>query len=190
METLITIKPIDIDEVKINKTNPTTTRKTQVSKDVVEKFLEFKGTRKASINLSALKKVKPEINTDGFSEYEENLTLDQIFKKLGKSNAILVSKYGYTNLNVSPESLEKAVNESLEEPLKIIKQQEEEINLLKEENKKLLRETKAIKETIEDSKKEIINTNLNNIIDYPMIDDDNLDDLSLDEIDDNYKLVA
>ena len=32
METLITIKPINIEEVKINKTNPTTIRKTQVSK--------------------------------------------------------------------------------------------------------------------------------------------------------------
>lgn len=177
METLITIKPINIEEVKINKTNPTTIRKTQVSKEVVEKFLEFKGARRASINVDALQKVKPEINANNFSKYEENLSLEQIFKKLGKSNAILVDKYGYTNLNVSPESLEKAVNDSLEEPLEIIKHQEEEINKLKEENSKLLRENNAVKETI-------------NEIVFPISYSDNPDNLPIDEIEDDIKLVA
>ena len=179
METLITIKPIDIEEVKINKTNPTTIRKTQVSKEVVEKFLEFKGARRASINVDALQKVKPEINANNFSKYEENLSLEQIFKKLGKSNAILVDKYGYTNLNVSPESLEKAVNDSLEEkiPLEIIKHKEEEINKLKEENSKLLRENNTVKETI-------------NEIVFPISYSDNLDNLPIDEIEDDIKLVA
>ena len=137
METLITINSIDIKEVRINTESPKTIRKTQVSKDVIEKFLKFEGTRRASINIDVLKRVKPEINEGELDEYEENLSLDQIFKRLGKSNAILVDKYGYKNLNVSPESFEKAVNESLDEPLKIIEEQKKEIEELKEENKRL-----------------------------------------------------
>lgn len=137
METLITIKSIDIEEVKINKEKPTTLRRTQVSKDIVSKFIEFNGERKASIKKEDLKKVKPELDIDNLAQYEENLSLEQIFNKLGKSNSILVNKYGYKNLDVPSETLEKAINDSLEQPIKIIEEQQEEIEKLKKENREL-----------------------------------------------------
>ena len=185
METLITIKTFDIDEVRIDKASPNTERKTQVSRDVVNKFIKFDGERKASIRTEELKKVKPEIDTEDLKKYEENLTLEQVFSKLGKSNAILVKKYGYTSLDVSPETLEKLVNESFEEPLRLIEEQQKEIDSLKEENKRLLDEDRLAKE------KQIVNDVVKEsvLMRFP-VSIDNEDLLQLDEMENNMKLVS
>jgi hypothetical protein len=180
METLMTIKSIDINDVKINKTTPNTSKRTRISKDILEKLKEFTGDRKASIDIEKLKQLKPNLNPEKLSEYEENFSLEQIFKKLGKSNAILVNKFGYTNLDVSPETLEKAVTESLQEPLKIIEE-------LQEENAKLQEENANLKEIVG------IKDNENNVVNFKYyLDDNNLDDLSydMDDIDDDIKLIA
>lgn len=118
MEKLITIRPIEISEVKVSTASPITKRRSMVKKDTIKKFMNFNSVKKGAIAEEELLSIKPELDVNGLSQYEENLSLDRLLAKLNKVNSVL-RKYGYINLCISPENVKKLINEipSVEEEL-------------------------------------------------------------------------
>lgn len=119
MDKLITIKPLDITEVKVSTASPITSRRSKIKKETAIKFSKFNSIKKGAIDEEELLLIKPELNISNLSQYEENLSLDRLLTKLERANRVL-KKYGYVNLCISPENVKKLINEipSVEEELK------------------------------------------------------------------------
>ena len=137
MEKLITIKPLEISEVKIFTASPATNTRTKISKETALKFTQFNETKRGAIEEEELLAIKPDLNTSTLPHFEEILTVDKLEKQIDKVNRIL-KKYGYTNLYISLDNLKNLLGSNNDELL-------EEIEFLKKENSELMKENIALK---------------------------------------------
>ena len=116
MDTLITIKPIDIEhfcELRKDTTRiPGTKRKFQIDNDVADKFRSFDKVKKGVISSEELYSMKPELIIS-FPKYEEKISLETAIKRLAESNALISEKYGRKDLRVTKEQLDKVLSNEL-----------------------------------------------------------------------------
>lgn len=133
MEKIITFKPLELDEVRVEKASPITGKRSKITKDIILKFENFNEIKKGAIEEEELLAIKPGLDVASLPEYEENLNLDKLITKIEKANKVL-RKYGYVNLCISPDNVRSLINEKS--------------SSLEEENRKLNIENTAIKDTM------------------------------------------
>ncbi len=133
MDKIITIKPLELDEVNISTASPITSRRTKITKEVAQKFIDFTETRKAAIDEEDLKAIKPELDVSTLKSYEEILTPERLKHKIEKINKLLV-KYGYSSLCLSYDNIVELLNGKTEntiaeeQPKEIVENPFETIN--------------------------------------------------------------
>lgn len=136
MDTLITIKPFDLENKIIRKrtTNPGTIRKSQIDNEVAIKFKNFDKTKKGVISSDVIYNIKPELIIT-FPKYEEKINFATAIKRLAISNVLISEKYGRKDLKVTPKQLEKSLDELIDKEKINVKSEisSEEIKNLKQE---------------------------------------------------------
>ncbi|MBE6160521.1 MAG: hypothetical protein E7157_05710 [Lactobacillales bacterium] len=116
METLITIRPFDLENRVIRKNTtrvPGTIRKSQIDNDVADKFRSFDKVKKGVISSEVIYSIKPELIIT-FPKYQEKISFATALKRLAISNVLITEKYGRKDLKVTPEQLGKALDELIE----------------------------------------------------------------------------
>ena len=143
MEKLITIKPLDISEVKSFTASPITKTRKKISQSTAVIFTNFNEIKKGAIEEEELLAIKSNLDVDSLPHYEEILTKDKLKNKIDKVNEIL-KKYGYTNLYISYDNLTNLLG-NVDEEL------QNEIEMLKVENDNLTKENISLKEALQSS---------------------------------------
>lgn len=178
MDTLITIKPIDIDQFCVLRKNttriPGTKRKFQIDNDVAEKFRSFDRVKKAVISSEELYSMKPELIIS-FPKYEEKISLETAIKRLAISNALISEKYGRKDLKVTKDQLDKILSNEI----KKLTSKENNVISLKQELLEKQEKIEKLEEQVNELKrKEIVLTTI--IDEYE----------DQQELEDNIRLVA
>lgn len=143
METLITIRPFDIEKKVIRKNTtrvPGTIRKTQIDTEVANKFKSFDKVKKGVISSKVIYSIKPELIIT-FPRYKEKINFATAVKRLAISNVLITEKYGRKDLKVTPEQLGKALDKFIEE---------KGINLSDKTNKNLTEQVSSLEKQIQE----------------------------------------
>ena len=162
METLITIRPFELENREIRKNTtriPGTIRKSQINNEVASKFRKFDKVKKGVISSDVLYSIKPELIIS-FPKYEKKLSLSEVLKRLAISNALISEKYGKKDLKVTPKQLDMALTDALEKRnidlLSYKSMQEKQRKLYEEKFSSLEQQIKEKDEKIKEQQKQII----------------------------------
>lgn len=151
MDTLITIKPFDLEQKVIRKNTtriPGTIRKSQIDNEVANKFRSFDKVKKGVISSDVIYSIKPELIIT-FPKFQEKISLETAIKRLAISNVLISEKYGRKDLKVTPEQLDRVLNEVLNE------KQVELSSIKTSKNSSLTNEISSLKEILKE-KEELI----------------------------------
>ena len=103
MEQLITIKPYDLENKKINMVTyglPVTFNQVGVSEDVPSKLSSFDNVQKGMISSDTIRAINPD-----YDKVISNINVNNLFEKIGTAVALTV-KSGHKELDVTKEELE------------------------------------------------------------------------------------
>ena len=179
MDTLITIRPFELENRKIRKNTtriPGTIRKSQIDNEVANKFRNYNKVKRGVISSEVLYSMKPELMIS-FPKYEEKLTLESAIERLAKSNVLISEIYGRKDLRVTPDQLDKALTDALDKKninLSSYKEVQEKISILEKElQEKEDKINEQQKEISELKRKELVYTTvINEYEDNQQLEDD------------------